>query len=380
MKDIQQVPNIDKSTLTEVEKWLKHSVNRRDFLRGGAIAAGLALGIFSGCAETVKPAPLVPIDLPPSKKTLPLVNFGNTGIKVPILGLGSQTMGENQDNIAADTLEKRAIEVYQHAINNGVTYIDTASGYGRAEEFIGKAIIDFKRSDLFITTKLWTNSYNDAKENFERSLRRLGTDYVDLLYIHDATQRNIDEVLKQPGDEGYDPSRHGAWTFLEEMKAQGKAKLLGITAHGGGQKVKQLVEHTHDSTNQREKVDAIMVRMSYVSHQWGNFHNIMPPLVEKYDLGAMIMKVYGGPSGFGKNLNTQELQQAVRYAQGYEWAQGCVIGASTESHIDNNIEWSMLPPMSATEMEKMRSLVATTQHIWERDFADYVGRKYTYFG
>jgi len=371
----------DKSAVSEIDKWLQHSVNRREFMRGGAIAIGLALGIIKGRSEIIDNVMRHADSSNIVKGTkLPLVTFGRTGAQVPILGLGSQTMGENQDKLTANTLEKAAIDVYQYAFDNGVTYIDSASGYGRAEEFIGKAIKGRKREDLFITTKVWTNSYNDAKNAFERSLERMGTDYIDLLYIHDAGQRNIEDVLKQPGDKGYNPNEQGAWSYLEEMKIQRKSRFIGITGHNGGLKIKQLVEHTHDPSNEREKVDAIMVRMSYVSHYWDNFHQIMPELVQKYNLGAMIMKVFGGPNGFGKNLTAQELQQAVRYVRGYNWAHGCVIGSSSVTQIDQNIDWVNLAPMSLEEMEEMRSLVVASNYVWKKRFAQYVTDKYSNFG
>lgn len=372
--------NIDRSTIDEIQKWLKHSLNRREFMRGGAIAAGLAIGILKGQSETTNNEVFNYNGSSKLKnKKMPSVTFGRTGVQVPILGLGSQTMGENQDKLDAGIVEKTALDVYGYAIDNGITYLDSAGGYGRAEEFIGKTIKNRKREDLFITTKVWTDSYEQAKISFERSLSRMGTDYVDLLYIHDAGKRNAENVLKKPGEPGYNTSKHGAWTYLEEMKNQGKAKFLGITGHNGREQLKSLVEHTHDASNNREKADAIMVRMSYVSHSWDNFHNVMPELVKKYNLGAMIMKVFGGPNGFGKKLNAKELQQAVRYVRGYDWAHGCVIGGSSRNQLDQNIDWVNQTPMSLKEMEEMRSLVSASNYIWEKRFAQYVDEKYRFF-
>lgn len=380
MKNDNKHLDLDSAAINEIQKWLQYAVNRREFMRGGAIAVGLALGILKGQSETTNKEVFYNNGSTKLKnKKVPLVTFGRTGVQVPILGLGSQTMGENQDKFDAGIVEKTALDVYGYAIDNGITYLDSAGGYGRAEEFIGKTIKNRKREDLFITTKVWTDSYEQAKISFERSLSRMGTDHVDLLFIHDAGKRNIENVLKKPGEIGYNASEHGAWAYLEEMKNQGKAKFLGITGHNGREQLKNLVEHTHDASNRREKADAIMIRMSYVSHSWDNFHNVMPELVKKYNLGAMIMKVFGGPNGFGKKLNANELQQAVRYVRGYDWAHGCVIGGSSRKQLDQNIDWVNQTPMSPKEMEELRSLVSASNFIWEKRFAQYVDAKYRFF-
>ncbi|ODV75722.1 Aldo/keto reductase [Cyberlindnera jadinii NRRL Y-1542] len=98
----------------------------------------------------------------------------NNGAKIPQLGFGTY-LAENDD----------AYTSVLHALKSGYTHIDTASIYEN-EDQVGKAIKDsgIPREKLFITTKVWPTAADDPAGSLERSLARLGLDYVDLLLIH----------------------------------------------------------------------------------------------------------------------------------------------------------------------------------------------------
>lgn len=128
----------------------------------------------------------------------------NNGIKMPKIGFGVFRM----------TNEDECEEAVMNAIQSGYRLIDTAAAYGN-EEAVGRAIkqSDVKRDELFITTKLWITetNYELAKKGFERSLEKLGLDYLDLYLIH------------QPYNDYY-----GAWRALEELYNEGKIRAIGI--------------------------------------------------------------------------------------------------------------------------------------------------------
>ena len=129
----------------------------------------------------------------------------NNGVEMPILGFGVYQVTDAKE-CEASVLE---------AINAGYRLIDTAQAYGN-EAAVGKAIqkSGVAREELFITTKLWISdvSYEKAKKAFEKSLKNLGLDYLDLYLIH------------QPyGDV------HGAWHAMEELYKEGKIRAIGIS-------------------------------------------------------------------------------------------------------------------------------------------------------
>ncbi|MEP3046934.1 MAG: aldo/keto reductase [Roseibium sp.] len=138
--------------------------------------------------------------------TQPTIEFAD-GREIPQVGLGVwQTPNETAD------------AAVQAALNGGYRHIDTASVYEN-EEGVGKGIngSDVAREDIFLTTKLWndTQGYDSALKGFDASLKRLGTDYVDLYLIHW-------------------PSPHRGlyletWKSFIKLKEEGRAKSIGVS-------------------------------------------------------------------------------------------------------------------------------------------------------
>lgn len=128
----------------------------------------------------------------------------NNGVKMPQLGFGVYQIKDPAQ------CEQAVLD----AISVGYRLIDTAASYGN-EEAVGHAIrkCGVPREDLFITTKLWISdtSYEGAKKAFQKSLDKLGLDYLDLYLIH------------QPLNDYY-----GAWRAMEELYKEGKDRAIGV--------------------------------------------------------------------------------------------------------------------------------------------------------
>jgi 2,5-diketo-D-gluconate reductase A len=138
------------------------------------------------------------------EKTIQTVVLNN-GVEMPILGFGVYQVPD------AEECER---SVY-HAIQTGYRLIDTAAAYMN-EEAVGKAIkrSEVPREELFVTTKLWIQDagYDDTKKAFEKSLKKLQLDYLDLYLIH------------QPFGDVY-----GSWRAMEELYHDGKIKAIGVS-------------------------------------------------------------------------------------------------------------------------------------------------------
>lgn len=131
----------------------------------------------------------------------------SNGVQIPVLGFGVFQVAPDE-----------TVRVTRDAIEAGYRHIDTAAAYFNETE-VGTAIREsgIERKELFLTTKHWFSStgYEAAKAQFERSLNRLQTDYVDLYLIH------------QPfGDV------HGTWRALEELYEAGKIRAIGVSNFG----------------------------------------------------------------------------------------------------------------------------------------------------
>lgn len=129
----------------------------------------------------------------------------NNGVEMPILGFGVFQVTDLAE------CERSVTD----AISTGYRLIDTAASYGN-EEAVGKAIKNsgVNREELFITTKLWIQSdgYEGTKKSFEKSLKRLQLDYLDLYLIH------------QPMGDVY-----GEWRAMQELYKEGKVRAIGVS-------------------------------------------------------------------------------------------------------------------------------------------------------
>lgn len=109
------------------------------------------------------------------------------GFEMPIFGLGTWLMGGDKAR-QPDNDDQKDIEAIKRAIDNGITHIDTAQNYaeGWVEKLVGQAIQGYERAKLFLVVKIARTNlgYDDVLSSFEESLKRLNTDYADLVLIH----------------------------------------------------------------------------------------------------------------------------------------------------------------------------------------------------
>lgn len=128
----------------------------------------------------------------------------SNGVKMPILGYGVY-------QVTSDECERCVRE----ALEVGYRSIDTAQSYFN-EEQVGLAIkkSDVAREDIFLTTKVWVEhyGYDECRKSVEESLKKLKTDYIDLMLLH------------QPFSDYY-----GAYRALEDMYDEGKLRAIGIS-------------------------------------------------------------------------------------------------------------------------------------------------------
>lgn len=128
----------------------------------------------------------------------------NNGVKMPILGYGVY-------QVTKEECERCVLD----ALKVGYRHIDTAQAYNNEEE-VGLAIekSGVPREKIFLTTKVWIDNYGyeNTKKSIEVSLKKLRTDYIDLVLLH------------QPVSDTY-----GSWRALEELYEEGKIRDIGIS-------------------------------------------------------------------------------------------------------------------------------------------------------
>jgi predicted aldo/keto reductase-like oxidoreductase len=253
--------------------------NRRDFLKkAAAIGLGAAVG---GTALRRPRRASAQIVLP--KAPMPSRPFGRSGIKVSTLSLGGMF----------DILNNRLM--LAKALEWGIDYWDTAEGYGggRSEEGIGRwfARNPDTRKQVFLVTKLSLRRGTDFTPRLEACLKRLHTDYIDLLFVHGI--RGIDKM---------DPDLK-SWS--QAMKKAGKLRLFGFSTHSN-------MEDCLEGAARLPWIDGIM--FTY------NFRLMHEPRMKaavdacyRAGIGLTAMKTMGG--GPVKSDSDSEIEMAGRFMQ-----------------------------------------------------------------
>ena len=178
------------------------------------------------------------------------------GIKMPMVGFG---VFQIDDQNVCERAVLDAIEVGYRSIDTAATYLN--------EEAVGRAVAasGVKREELFITTKLWVqdHGYDSTKRAFDRSLKKLGLDYLDMYLIH-----------KPYGD------YYGSWRAMEDLYREGLIKAIGVTSFPSERlldlflhnEIKPMVNQIE--TNiwfQRKEEEAFLKKEGIVHEAWAPF-------------------------------------------------------------------------------------------------------------
>jgi uncharacterized protein len=199
-------------------------LERRDFLKMGA--GGLAAGaLAAGCASVgAKQNAQPPIAAHPTKPEASLKSpgrrmLGRTGLEVPIVSMG--VMNADNPNLV------------RAALDGGIRLLDTAHGYqeGRNEEMLGTVLSGLKRDSFVLCSKVLLSTLDrktglfsaetrseEIQEKLDVSLKRLGVDHLDVLYLHCQSTR--ESVQLEPILKG-----------LEKAKQSGKTRFIGVSTH-----------------------------------------------------------------------------------------------------------------------------------------------------
>lgn len=235
--------------------------SRRDFLKVVGVAG---MGGLLGATGTLAQAAAAEA---PATASMPHRVFGKTGVKVPMLALG--TMWDTPTNQI----------VLKQALNLGVTYWDTAESYegGRSEEGIG---IFFKknpeaRNKVFLVTKSHdsTRSPEVLEKHLTQSLSRMNTDHIDLFFMHSLT--SLDEF-----------NRPDVRAWGEKAKASGRIKYFGFSTHKN-------MEEILMGASKLGWVDALMTTYNYRVMQSQKMQDAIKACHDA-GIGLTAMKTIGG--------------------------------------------------------------------------------------
>ncbi len=233
------------------------TIHRREFLaRAAASAAAAALLGRRALAQEAK--------------TLELRALGTTGRRLPRLGMGCFPLSTVQPDRAAVPIVERALEL-------GVRYFDTAPSYGsgRSETLLGRALKGAKREELWIATKTLERGADGARRELERSLERLGVDYVDSIQCHEVHD-DFESLFKKE-------------SVLDALKKAVDEKLVrhvGITCHRHPKYAKAAIERFPFAT--------ALVPVNAIDVQHFSFVKELLPFAAEKKVAVIAMKIFAG--------------------------------------------------------------------------------------
>jgi aryl-alcohol dehydrogenase-like predicted oxidoreductase len=200
--------------------------------------------------------------------------LGRTNLQVSCIGFGGAPMGINNYLEAYDAKSNRetVMSAIQTALDQGVNYIDTAVGYGNGlgESIIGD-VLKHRRNDAYVATKVPSHlGYDDVIRSVEDSLKRLKTDYIDVMQFHGGylTEDGYKRIIQD-----------GPLDALKECQKQGKIRYIGIT--------NEVPDHILLWAVQSGKFDVIQVR--YNLFYQGAADPLIPEAA-KHDVGVVVMR------------------------------------------------------------------------------------------
>ncbi len=199
---------------------------------------------------------------------LPTRTLGKTGQTVTVLGLGGVCW-----NLLDDDAE--AIKIVHRAIDLGITYLDTASGYKDCERKLGLALKERDRDSLFVTAKCIKRSGDDVKREIAKTFEDLGVETIDLMQLHAIDQHEglLTDTLKSDG----------ALRVIEEYQKAGKIRFVGLTGHTFPANFVQMIGE-YD-------FDTVLNPMGAPNTVWNDFSSTTIPAARAKGMGIIGMKV-----------------------------------------------------------------------------------------
>ncbi|MGA2599661.1 MAG: aldo/keto reductase [Bryobacteraceae bacterium] len=266
---------------------------------------------------------------------MPMRTLGKTGARVSILAFGGGS------RFLAYKDEEQALAALNHALDLGITYIDSAASYGDglSEQRVGKVLKARGRNGLWLATKIEPRNGDEAMRTVERSLKNLQVDYVDLLHMHSLTT---------PEDLAAIEAKDGVLNRFYKLRDQKVARHIGITCHTDPAVLKTALER-FDLDCTQMALNAARIGMAAdvkYDNPATSFESLALPVAQRKNMGITAMKIFAQD----KLTNKAATEKLIRYSMSLPVA-ATVIGMPKLDFINRNVETAKnFKPLSEQEM------------------------------
>ncbi|PYT30846.1 MAG: aldo/keto reductase [Acidobacteria bacterium] len=323
-------------------------ISRRSFLETTAFGSLAANAVFG--AEISK------------NGGLPTRVLGRTGARVSILAMGGGS------RFLMYKEEDKALEALNRAFDLGITYMDTAYGYGSglSETRVGKVLKERRKKDgIFLATKIEARNGDEAARTVEGSLKRLQTDQIDLVHIHSLED---EEDLKQIEAKGNILDR------LLKFRDEKAIRFVGITCHNDPTVLAKALER-HDFDCTQMALNAALVGMKSGHGMEINeamktsFETVALPVALRKKMGVIAMKIYAQEGLTGKAPAEKLLYYSLSLPVSL-----AVVGMPSLDFIEQNVQMTRaFKPLPKSEMQQLSGTLAPKHKMaLDRRFAKHV--------
>ncbi len=314
--------------------------SRRKFLEKLSVgtAASLSLSVLPGFGQ-VRTAASGP---------LPNRILGRTGAQVSILAFGCGSRFLMYED------EQESLEVLNRAINQGITYLDTAYSYGdgKSEGRVGK-VMATRRKEVWLATKIPDRTRDGFLRRLEGSLKRLQVDHVDLVHIHGLAKADDLAAIEAPD---------GAMKGLLEAREQKMARFIGMTSHTSGEIMAQAIEHN----------DLDCVQMALNASRNGRFEELALPAARKKNLGIIAMKVTGQEFLLGTGPGRTNMDALLHYSMSLP-VSTAVVGMPKVEMLDYNLSVARsFSSLTEWEMQQLRDILSPSRAGLEKKLVGHL--------
>lgn len=209
----------------------------------------------------------------PAPGPVPRRRLGRTGVEVSMVGLGGAHLG-------SQATDAESIRIIRSGLDAGIDFLDNCWDYhdGRSELRMGKALRDGYRARAFLMTKIDGRDSRTATAQLEESLRRLQTDHLDLLQLHEIIREDDPDRAFAPG---------GAIEAMLAAKQAGKTRLLGFTGHKAPAYHLKMLEA---AKAHGVRFDAVQLPLNVLDAHYDSFEKQVLPVLVRDGVAVLGMK------------------------------------------------------------------------------------------
>ena len=275
--------------------------------------------------------------------------LGETGEKVSILGIGGGGRGKNpqiRGTLERPEVQELAERILHRALDAGVNYIDTCTGYGQSERIVGN-VAATRRKEMFLATKCDRCAVpgDQLRRELEQSLGRLKTDRIDLWQIHNvANLQNVETIFE----------KDRAVEVFQKAKEEGIARFIGFSVHSSRTVIEAVLDRSRRSGI---AFDSLLMSFNVADRSSGGHGGRV--LDDHPSIGKIAMKVFASDGAPLIHRQGISAETGLRYVWSHGFATA-IIGTHTLEELEENVRIARdFEPYSEAERREIEQRIAS---------------------